>query len=56
PRPSRPAATAGDFLELLGFCTRAEALITELLLLPDRGLPQFADRRFDLILLARVGI
>ncbi|KAF0924916.1 hypothetical protein E2562_014992 [Oryza meyeriana var. granulata] len=48
--PSRPAAAAGDFPELLGFCARAEALIAELLLLSDRAPPQFADRRLDTVL------
>ncbi|KAF8715433.1 hypothetical protein HU200_027082 [Digitaria exilis] len=51
--PSRPAtsnATGGDFPELLGFCSRAEALIAELLLLSDHVPPEFADRRFDSVL------
>ncbi|EEC77207.1 hypothetical protein OsI_15726 [Oryza sativa Indica Group] len=48
--PSRPAAAAGDFPELLAFCARAEALIAELLLLSDRAPSQFADRRFHPVL------
>ncbi|KAF0917132.1 hypothetical protein E2562_016933 [Oryza meyeriana var. granulata] len=54
-RAGRPATTADDFLEFLGFCTRMEALIAELLLLSDRGLPQLADHQFDPVLLAEFG-
>ncbi|CAD6255657.1 unnamed protein product [Miscanthus lutarioriparius] len=49
-RPPASGTDSGDFLELLGFCARAETLIAELLLLSDRAPPLFADRRFDPVL------
>ncbi|KAJ6807389.1 putative WASH complex subunit strumpellin-like protein isoform X1 [Iris pallida] len=46
---SEPASES-PFPELLGFCSRAQTLISELLLLSDRIPPEFRDRRFDPVL------